>query len=141
MLKPPNDKPKGPARTKAERRWRNHDLSARFKKMKATGEGTEQFSVYDGKKPFSTEVPKPPKEPEPVEPADLLEGKHDRRGSIVRAQTNFAKYIRETLEGHTQRNRLYYLISLEAKRKRLLVEKLRRLRLAQQDQDREQSNV
>jgi hypothetical protein len=43
------------------------------------------------------------------------------------------------LEGRTSRITAMYAISLEAKRKRLLVEKLRRLRLAQQDQG--ESNV
>lgn len=140
MLKRPDDPHKEPARKRAERRWRNHDLSARFKKMKATGEGTEEFSLYDGKKPFSTEVPKPPKEPK-IEPADLIEGRHDRRGSVVRAQTKFAKDIKTMLEGHVRRNVAYYLISLQAKRKRLLVEKLRRLQAQVAQQSQEQSNV
>jgi len=98
--------------------------------MKATGKGTEEFLFYDGKKPFSTEVPKPPKEPRPVEPADVIEGKHDGRGSLVRAQTKFAKDIRAMMEGHANRNTVIYILSLQAKKQRLLAEKLRRLRLA-----------
>ena len=54
------DLPKEPAKTRAARRWGNNALTERFKKMKATGEGSEEFSIRDGKKYFATEVPKPP---------------------------------------------------------------------------------
>jgi hypothetical protein len=116
MLKHLDDSRKEPAKKRAERKWRNHDVEKRFKEEK--------------KKVLAA-----PKEPKELEPADVIEGKKDGRGSLVRAQTKFAKDIRAMLEGHTNRNRVLYVLSLEAKRKRLLAEKLRRLQLAQQNQE------
>jgi hypothetical protein len=49
---------KEPAKERAKRRWRNNELTHRFKKMKETGKGTEEFPIRDGKNYFSTEVPK-----------------------------------------------------------------------------------
>jgi hypothetical protein len=111
MLKDVDDKPKEPARRKAERRWSNHDVEKRLKEERS--------------KPA-------PKEPKGLEIADTISrDKPDGRGSVVRAQTKFAKEIREMLEGHTRRNQertlLLYAISIRAQRKRLLMEKLRRL--------------
>jgi hypothetical protein len=111
MIKETDSPRKEPARKRAERRWRNYATEKAFK----AAQKEEQAK---------------PKEPRPIEPADLLEGKQDRRGSLIRAQTKFGKYIKELMEGHSKRNTLYYLISLDAKRKQLLVEKLRRLQAA-----------
>jgi hypothetical protein len=111
MLKHPDDPRKEPASKVAERKWSNHDLEKRIKDERQKAESA-------------------PKKPKELEPGDVIEGEHDRRGSVTRAQTKFAKEIRTMLAGNTQRNLGYYLISLEAKRKRLLFEKLRRLRLA-----------
>jgi hypothetical protein len=115
MLKHPDDPRKEPAKRRAERRWGNHDVEKRFKEEKKEAENQ----------------PKKPKEPEP---ADVIEGEHDGRGSVVKAQTKFAKDIRAMLEGHTNRNAVLYILSLQAKKKRLLAEKLRRLRAAQEVQ-------
>jgi hypothetical protein len=111
MLKHPDDPRKEPARKVAERKWRNYDVERRFK----------EEAKKDGGQP------KPPKE---LEPADVIEGEQDRRGSVTRAQTKFAKELREMMEGHANRNTVLYILSLQAKRKRLLFEKLRRLRAA-----------
>jgi hypothetical protein len=111
MIKETDSPRKEPARKRAERRWRNHDVEKRFK---------EEIKKEQAK----------PKEPRLIEPADLLEGEQDRRGSLVRAQTKFAKDLRAMMEGNAKRNTLYYLITLESKRKRLLAEKLRRLKEA-----------
>jgi hypothetical protein len=113
MLKDVDDKPKEPARRKAERRWRNYDVEKRFKEEKA--------------KPT-------PKESKELEIAETISReKPDGRGSVVRAQTKFAKYIREMLDDHKheneRRNQIIYALSVRAQRKRLLLEKLRRLEL------------
>jgi hypothetical protein len=126
MLKDVDDKPKEPARRKAERRWRNYDVEKKFKEEKA----------------------KPPPEPSPVakepEIADTILNEALKKGTITRAQTKFAKYLRELLDNHKhrteQRNLIMYALSIRAQRKRLLLEKLRRLelreaeRVAQQNQ-------
>jgi hypothetical protein len=125
MPKDFEDAPIEPARKKAERRWRNFDVEKRFKE--------------EAKKPA-------PKEPKTLGIAEAISrGKPDGRGSVIRAQTKFAKEIREMMEGHSKRNLILYAISIRARRKRLLLEKLRRLeacetqRLAQGSQ--EQSDV
>jgi hypothetical protein len=121
MLKDVDDKPKEPARRRAERRWRNHDVEKRLKEERAK--------------------PKPVSE-EPIAPEigeTIGNGKPDRRGSVIRAQTKFAKDIMEMLEDHKhrneQRNQIMYAISIRAQRYRLLKEKLRRLEARQQLRD------
>jgi hypothetical protein len=70
MLKDVDDKPREPARSKAERRWRNHDVEKRLKEERA--------------KPT-------PKEPKELEVGDVISRpKPDRRGSVIRSQTKFA---------------------------------------------------
>jgi hypothetical protein len=121
MLKDVDDKPVEPARKKAERRWGNYDVEKRFKEEKA----------------------KPPPEPEkPNEPeiAEVISReKPDGRGSVVRAQTKFAKYIRDMLDDHKlendRRNQIIYALSIRAQRYRLLKEKLRRLEARQELRD------
>jgi hypothetical protein len=115
MLKDVDDKPKEPARKRAERKWRNYDVEKRFKEEKA----------------------KPPPEPSSVakepEIADTILNEELKKGTITRAQTKFAKYIRELLDDHKhrneQRNLIMYALSIRAQRYRLLKEKLRRLEL------------
>jgi hypothetical protein len=119
MLKDVDDKPREPARKKAERRWRNHDVEKRFKEEKA--------------KPA-------PKEPKEIEIAEVIKTEELKKGTLTRAQTKFAKYLRELMEEHKKRNEILYALSIRAQRKRLLLEKLRRLelreaqRVAQQNQ-------
>jgi hypothetical protein len=107
--------PREPARRKAERRWRNHDVEKRFKEEKA--------------KP----VPMTPNE---LGVGDVIENKQRLSGSVIRAQTRFAKELRKMLEGHTHRNLLEYKLALRVRIKRLKFEKLKRLeaRVAQQNQ-------
>jgi hypothetical protein len=111
MLKHPDDPRKESARRTAERKWRNHDLERRVKEERQKAESQ-------------------PKKPKELASADVIEGKHDRRGSVTRAQTKFAKDISEMMTGHKKHSVAIYLYLLECRRKRLLVEKLRRLRLA-----------
>jgi hypothetical protein len=112
MLKDVDDKPREPARRKAERRWRNYDVEQRFKAEKA--------------KPA-------PKESKDPEIAETIKNEELKKGTLTRAQTKFAKFIREMLEDHKhrteQRNLILYAISIRARHKRLLMEKLRRLEL------------
>jgi hypothetical protein len=117
MLKDFEDTPKVSAKERATRRWRNHDVERRFKE----------------------EMAKPPPAPEkPNEPeiAEVISRtKPDGRGSVIRAQTQFAKYLKELMEGHAQRNEILYAVSIRAQRYRLLKEKLRRLEARQQLRD------
>ena len=113
MLKDVDDKPKVPARERATRRWRNHDLEKRFKEERA----------------------KPSPDPHPgtkeLEVGDIIKNEELKKGTITKNQTKFAKYIREMLDDHKhkndQRNLQLYKISIRAQRYRLLKEKLRRL--------------
>ena len=125
MLKDVDDKPKEPARRRAERRWRNHDVERRFKEEKA--------------KPA-------PKQPKDVEIAEIISrAKPDGRGSVTRAQTKFAKYIIEMIENHKERNerrnQIMYALSIRAQRYRLLKEKLRRLELREAQRNQGESNA
>ena len=64
--------PKEPAREKATRKWRNHDVEKRFKEEKAKA------------------VPIAPKE---LEVGDVIENKQRLAGSVIRAQTKFAEQL------------------------------------------------
>jgi hypothetical protein len=121
MIKDIDDKPKEPARKKAERRWRNHATEKAFKESRKKAES----------------APKAPKE---LELADVIRReKPDKRGSVIRAQTKFAQEIREMLNEHTERNQKLYLISIYIRKKRLLMEKLRRLKLREAEREAEQA--
>ena len=117
MPKDFEDTPKESARKRASRRWRNHDVEKRFKEEKAK--------------------PKPvPKEPSVPEIAETISReKPDGRGSVIRAQTKFAKYLRELMEGHAKRNELLYALARHQQLYRLKREKLRRLEARQQLRD------
>jgi hypothetical protein len=117
MLKHPDDPRREPARKRAERKWGNHDVEKRFKE--------------EIKKP---EVP-PDQETELAIADSINNKKPDRRGSITRAQTKFAKDIRMMMEGHSKRNLILYTLSIRARRYRLLKEKVRRLEQRQQLRD------
>jgi hypothetical protein len=71
-----------------------------------------------------------PKEPRPLEPADILHQQKLIKEHATKFESAFIKEIRAIMEGHTQRNVAMYLQSLEAKRLKLLKEKLRRLQLS-----------
>jgi hypothetical protein len=117
MLKDVDDKPVEPARNKAERRWRNHDVEKRLKEERAKPQ------------PVS-------KEPSAPEIAEVISrDKPDGRRSVIRAQTKFAKDIRAMMEGHSKRNELIYKVALHRQLYRLKREKLRRLEARQQLRD------
>jgi hypothetical protein len=52
----------------------------------------------------------------------ISRAKSDGRGSVIRAQTKFAKDIRAMMEDYTKRNEILYAVSIRAQRYRLLKE-------------------
>jgi biotin synthase-related radical SAM superfamily protein len=117
---------------RAARKWRNKELSERFKKAKETGEGEEQFLSFNGKKPhINAQVPKPPRDPEI---AEALVNVGRKSGTITRFENRFKKEIRTMMEGHVRRNVEFYYAALQHRRYKLLKEKLRRLKAAQEQQ-------
>jgi hypothetical protein len=128
MLKDIDDKPVEPARKKAERKWRNYDVEKRFKEEQAKPSSDSKLE---------------PKEPEIAEV--ISRDNPDGRGSVVRAQTKFAKYIREMLDDHKheteKRNLIIYALSIRRRRYKLLKEKLRRLEDSEAERVAQQSRV
>jgi hypothetical protein len=120
MIRDIDDKPLEPARKKAQRRWRNHSVEKSFKEERKKAEST-------------------PKAPKELELADVIQReKPDGRGSVTRAQTKFIKDLKAMLNEHTERNKKLYLISIYIRKKRLLMEKLRRLKLREAEREAEQ---
>lgn len=116
------------ATQRASRKWKNKDLIERFKRAKETGDGADDFLTIDGKKPFiNAEVPKPPKIGETITNG----GRRD--GSIKRFESRFVKEIRMRLNEHKLFNLRMYAASIEHRRRKLLAEKLHRLKLAHQE--------
>jgi hypothetical protein len=112
--------PKEPAREKAARRWRNHDLVKRYK------EGRLPFVAvvdpddidYENQKIHVKESPKI---------ASVIETDKPKADNLTRLQNRFKKEIRDMLVDHTQRNLALYAASLQHQKRVLLLEKLRRL--------------
>jgi hypothetical protein len=126
MLKD-QERPKETAHAKAKRRWRNHDISTRFKEAQKNPNGANEFPVFDGKKYFATERPKPPKI------GETLTNGEKRSGSVHRLESKLTKHIKSLLKGHVDKNLAMYAASLQYQKRRLLLERLRRLE-AQQSQ-------
>jgi hypothetical protein len=123
MSKYLEDVTREPARIKAARRWRNHDLEKRVKEdIKAK------------------RLAPPPIKAEP-DVGDIIENDKMIRGEIVRAQTKFANEIRDMLKQHTLRNILLYKLSLRYQKRRLLFEKLKRLEAKAAEQNQGGSNA
>jgi hypothetical protein len=110
------------ARIRAARRWKNWEVTKNFKA--AQKEATEGAA----------------EEPKEILPSDTIINEGLKSGSLVRAQTKFAKDIKEMMEGHSEKALALYRHSLEHKRYRLLKEKLRRLKLAEAQQATEKKN-
>ena len=109
------------ARERAQRRWKNHQVTKNFKA--ARKEAAEQLA----------------KEPKELEPADVLEQDKLIKGGMTKFESKFIKYIKEIMAGNSKTTLEMYLHSLEGKRRRLLREKLRRLQLAEAQQVSRQS--
>jgi hypothetical protein len=149
MIKDSDDKPIEPARKKAERRWRNHDVERRFREeaKKTNDEGQREADRINRGEPkwfdeqeYAEHMAQLKRQKE----SRKLERERERIGTIIgtekrtsgtvtRAQTKFAKEIRAMLEGHVKRNVLLCAISIRLQRKRLLQEKLRRLEAREAD--------
>jgi hypothetical protein len=114
MLKE-HDPLKEPVRVKAERKWRNNDLAKRVRDEK--------------QKPRLVD---PNKEPEI---AETINNDGRRDGPVKRFESRFIKQIRMTLNEHKLLNLKIYAAAIEHRRRILLKEKLRRLKLAQQESE------
>jgi hypothetical protein len=113
MLKE-HDPPKEPARSRAERRWKNNEARRRIKEEK--------------QRPLLVD---PNKEPEI---AETITNEEKPKGSINRLETKFKKEIRAMLQGHVDKNLAIYAVSLQKRKYLLLKEKLRRLQATQLEQ-------
>jgi hypothetical protein len=102
------------SRLKAERRWRNNAVTARFLEKR--------------QKPKLNEVTAEP------EIAETIVNEDRKDGPINRLESKFKKEIREMLQGHVDRNLTLYAASLAHRKRRLLLEKLRRLEARQSNQ-------
>lgn len=98
------DHPKETPEQRATRLWGNADLTRRFLEEKR----------------------KLPPQPA-TKVVEVIENKQRLSGSVIRAQTKFAKEIKQMLEGHTHRNLLDYKRAIQARIHRLKREKLKRL--------------
>jgi hypothetical protein len=110
-----HDPSKEPVRVKASRKWRNHEI--------------RQKLIEDRQKPKLVD---PNKEPEI---AETITNYGRRDSSRNRFETKFAREIRAILQGHVEQNQRVYMAFLEHRRRVLLKEKLRRLQVAQHDQE------
>ena len=121
MLKE-HEPPKEPARIKAERRWTNSDVRKRLKEERA------RPKLVD-----------PNKEPEI---AETITNDGSLKGPVRNLERKFLKDIRALMNEPRERILAQYMQSLERRRYLLLKEKLRRLKLAQQESElKEGSNV
>jgi hypothetical protein len=102
------------ARERATRKWKNHQVEQTFKaaKKKASESAANR--------------------PKPIEPADVLEQQKLIAGHTTKFESAFVKEIRSMMEGNAQRHAELYALSLEARKRRLLSEKLKRLQAGAQ---------
>jgi hypothetical protein len=110
------EKPKESAAKRAERKWKNHDVATKFKAEKAALKAAPAVP----KKPLIMETEKP------------------RPDRLTRFENKFEKEIQAMFDERKRNNLQAYAILIRARKRRLLLEKLRRLEAAQQD---EGSNV
>jgi hypothetical protein len=102
------------AKIKGERRWTNAHVRKHVK------EAQQKPKLVD-----------PNREPE-IAGVVINVGKRD--GRINRFESRFKRDIRQMMEGYSATNLHHYLAYLERRRIKLLKEKLRRLKLAEQEQ-------
>jgi hypothetical protein len=111
MLKE-HDPSKEPAKLRAGRKWKNAELRRRVKEAQQMPKRVD-----------------PNREPEIAETI-TNDGRLD--GPIHRVERKFVKDVREMMEGHANLNLQIYAAMIERRRIKLLKEKIRRLKLAQQ---------
>lgn len=109
-----------PARIKAERKWRNHEVASTWK----------EFQIEERERAAKEAESQPPRVASVIENDEIIKGR------VVRAQTKFAQEIRAMLEEHKRRNLLMYKLSLQSRIYKLKRAKLKLLeaRAAQQSQ-------
>jgi hypothetical protein len=105
-----------PARERAARHWKNSQVERNFKKAKK--------DALDG----AAKNHKQPELAEVLEPEKIVK---------VTFESKFLKDIKAMLDEHKKRNELVYLKWIYVRRKRLLVEKLRRLEAREAERERE----
>jgi hypothetical protein len=98
------------ARLRAERKWKNADVRKRVKQRQ------EKPKLVD-----------PNAKPEA---GDVITNEGRRDGTVNRFESKFKREIRAMMEGYAEVNLTINLMSLERRRRILLREKLRRLKLA-----------
>jgi hypothetical protein len=108
-----DDPPKEPLRKIAERKWNNEAIRRRI--------------VAEKHRPKPRDVNDPP------EIAETVTNKGRVDGSLRRFERRFIKEMRMTLIEHQALNLKLYKAAIEHRRMILLKEKLRRLKLAQQE--------
>ena len=108
---PNQDVPIESAAERAKRRWNNHAVEKAFKES-LRRKASEKITLETKKEPSIGELITT------IKPSISNVTRHERR---------FVKEIREMLEGKAQRNVELYKISRQNLRRRLLIEKLRRL--------------
>jgi hypothetical protein len=113
MLKE-HEPPKEPVRVKAERRWRNAALRREIKE--------------ELQKPKLVDPNTPP------ETGDVISNDRRLDGPINRLERAFIRQIRDLMNEHAGRNLQFHAALIEHRKRILLKEKLRRLKLAQQNQ-------
>jgi hypothetical protein len=97
---PPNES----SEQRAKRKWRNNAIRQRIKEKEAA-----------------------PPEPKDLEVADVVENDGALHGSIKAFESRFKKEIRQMLIGHADRILKLHIASIQHQKRRLLLEKLRRL--------------
>jgi hypothetical protein len=114
------DRPKEPASKRATRMWRNHALTKKIK------EGKKLVPLFVDPDCIDYENNKVhlPKEA-PPQPAEVIE--NEARPRVNRFESKFIKDIRAMMNEHKAINVAWYRAVIYQQKRRLLLEKLRRL--------------
>jgi hypothetical protein len=100
------------ARERAKRKWNNLRIEREFK------EGRKETKEKEAKEPKVTYV------------ADVLErNRPNKRGSVLRAQSKFAKFIKEMMNDQSERNLTNYKVALRIQKIKMLKAKMKLLKL------------
>jgi phosphoglycerate-specific signal transduction histidine kinase len=118
MLKE-HDGPKEPAEKRAERKWKNNQL-----RQKLIASKVPAHAVIDQNAPPAV--------------ATVVTTERPKAKSVTRFENRFKKDIRAMLDEHKERNMSAHLAIIQHQRRRLLLEKIRRLevRIAEREGER-----
>ena len=103
------------ARQRAERKWKNAEVRNKIKERQ--------------KKPKLVDPDAPPGV------AELIENDGRKDGRVKRFENKFKKDIRAMMEGQKELNLQIYAVMIDRRRRILLAEKLRRLKMALAEQE------